>query len=351
MQNRIRVGITHGDYNGVGYEVILKSLADDEILDLMTPVLFGSSDLAAQTIRHLKIEKVHFSPVKKAADARDGRINIVDVCDKLPEVTPGVPSREGGKAALDALKAACKALEDGEIDVLVTAPIDKNSIYSEDFKFTGHTEFLEACFAEEGKRSMMILFSDILRVALVTIHIPISQVSSSITRQAVYDSIREFDATLRQDFGIERPMIAVLGLNPHCGDRGMVGTEEYDTILPAIDDAVEEGYLAFGPFAADGFFGAGKYKEYDGVLAMYHDQGLAPFKALAGAAGVNFTAGLPVIRTSPDHGTAYDIAGQGVADEHSMRKAIFSALDIYRNRQRYQEMTANPLPISKNINK
>lgn len=346
--NKIRVGITHGDYNGVGYEVILKALADDQILDLMVPVLFGSSYVAAHTIKELDIDNVHFSPVKSAADAHEGRINIVDVCHRQPERTPGVPSPHAGQSALDALKAATNALENGEVDVLVTAPIDKNSIHGEEFSFPGHTEYLQTRFNEEGAKPLMVLFDEYVRVALVTIHCPISQVAQSVKREAVYDAIKAFDATLRKDFAVDRPMIAVLGLNPHCGDRGMIGTEEYTEINPAIDDAVEEGILAFGPFAADGFFGSGKYRNYDGVLAMYHDQGLAPFKALAENRGVNFTAGLPIVRTSPDHGTAYDIAGKGVADPISMRNAIYSAIDIFRNRMRYEEMTENPLKVLKN---
>ncbi|MDE7382199.1 MAG: 4-hydroxythreonine-4-phosphate dehydrogenase PdxA [Muribaculaceae bacterium] len=347
MHDKIKVGITHGDYNGVGYEVILKALAGEEILGLMTPVLFGSSDVAASTIKTLGIEGVHFSPVKTAADARDGRINIVDVCSKTPEVNPGTPSPEAGKAAFEALNAAVRSLREGEIDVLVTAPIDKNSIQSDEFKYQGHTEFLEQ-HVGGGEKSLMILFNDNLRVALVTIHLPISKVAENITRQRVYDSIKAFDASLRRDFGIERPLIAVLGLNPHCGDRGMIGTEEYTAILPAIDDSVEEGFLAFGPFAADGFFATGKYRNYDGVLAMYHDQGLAPFKSIAENKGVNFTAGLPIVRTSPDHGTGYDIAGKGEADPESMRNAIYNAIDIYRNRERYDDMTSNPLPSGRN---
>lgn len=346
-RNHIKVGITHGDFNGVGYEVILKALAHEGMYELMTPVLFGSSDVAAMTIKNLNIEGVHFSPVKHASDARHGRINIVDVCQHAPEVTPGVASPAAGAAALDALRAAVAALREGDIDVLVTAPIDKNSIHSEEFDFPGHTEFLADEFASEGENALMVLFSDKLRVALVTTHLPISKVAENITRQRVYDSIKRFEKTLRKDFGVDRPMIAVLGLNPHCGDRGMIGTEEYTEILPAIDDAVEEGILAFGPFPADGFFASGKFADYDGVLAMYHDQGLAPFKSLAGQEGVNFTAGIDIIRTSPDHGTAYDIAGKGIADPQSMREAIYAAIDLYRNRLRYEEMTSNPLPVSK----
>lgn len=344
-QDKLRVGITHGDYNGVGYEIILKALADELMLDLITPVLFGSSDIAAHTIRNNNLEGVHFSPVKNAADASAGRINIVDVCRKSPDPNPGIASPEAGQAALDALETATKALRDGDIDVLVTAPIDKHSIQSDAFSFTGHTEYLQDRFGGGDEKALMVLFCDSLRVALVTTHLPVAQIAENITRQRVYDAIKSFDVTLRRDFGIDRPIIAVLGLNPHCGDRGMIGTEDFTQILPAIDDAVEEGLLAFGPFATDGFFGTGKYRHFDGVLAMYHDQGLAPFKALASNRGVNLTSGLGIVRTSPDHGTAYDIAGKGEADPTSMRNAIYAAIDIYRNRIRYEEANRNPLKI------
>lgn len=351
MSEILRVGISHGDYNGIGYEVILKALASEEMLGIATPVIFGSSELAAATINNCNLEGVHFTPVKSAADARDGRINVVDVCSANPHPVPGQPSREAGVAALEALEAACAALEEGSIDLLVTAPIDKNSIHGEGFDFPGHTEFLNSRFASSDiageSGSLMVLFDDYLRVALVTTHLPIAEVASHITRESVGTAIRAFDATLRRDFACDRPLIAVLGLNPHCGDNGLIGHEEQDAIIPAIEDAKDQGILAFGPFPADGFFAAGSYRKFDGVLAMYHDQGLAPFKALARQGGVNFTAGLEIVRTSPDHGTAYEIAGKGVADEESMRKAIYKALDIYRARKNYEEMTASPLKIRK----
>lgn len=347
MQNSLRVGITHGDYNGVGYEIIFKALAEDMMTDLMTPIVFGSSELAAATIRECGLEGVHFTRINSAADARPGRINIVEASLRQPTPTPGHPSKDAGEAAALALEAGACALETGDIDVLVTAPIDKNTIHSESFPFTGHTEWLQSRFGGDEDRSLMVLFNDEIRVALVTVHEPIAKVAGLITKEAVLEKIKEFDASLRKDFGSDRPLIAVLGLNPHCGDSGLIGDEEQTAIIPAIEAAKEEGLLPFGPFAADGFFASGAYKKFDGVLAMYHDQGLAPFKALAGQSGVNFTAGLKIVRTSPDHGTAYDLAGRGEADCTSMREAIYKALEICRNRRRWEEMTANPLPISK----
>lgn len=347
MNSKIKVGITHGDYNGVGYEIIFKALADERIPEIMTPVVFGSSDLAAHTIRDLQLEGVHFTPVRSAAEAQDGRINIVDICSAQPQPTPGVPSQEAGQSAFASLAAACAALEEGEIDVLVTAPIDKNSIHSEEFSFPGHTEYLADRFPDPDEKQLMVLFDDHVRVALVTTHLPIARVAEHITKENVLTAIKAFDRTLRKDFGIDRPLIAVLGLNPHCGDRGLIGEEEATAISPAIETAVEEGTLAFGPFPADGFFANGLADRYDGVLAMYHDQGLAPFKAIAGQRGVNFTAGLEFVRTSPDHGTAYDIAGKGEADHTSMLQAIYRAIDIYRARRRWEEMTENPLKFTR----
>lgn len=345
MSDRIRVGITHGDYNGVSYEIILKALAEPEILEMITPVVFGSSELAASTIRNLGLEGVHFTTVKSAADAIEGRINVVDVCSEYPEPTPGVASDKAGRAALDALESSAGALERNDIDVLVTAPIDKNSIHSDSFSFTGHTEYLHDRFGGDGERALMVLFNDMMRVALVTTHLPVARVSEAITRERVGEAISDFDATLRKDFGCDRPLIAVLGLNPHCGDGGVIGTEETEVIIPAIEEAKEKGVLVFGPFPADGFFAAESYKKFDGVLAMYHDQGLAPFKALAGASGVNFTAGLSIVRTSPDHGTAYNLAGKNIANPLSMREAIFRAVDIYRKRADYLDYSSNPLKV------
>ncbi len=342
MTRNIRIGITHGDFNGIGYEVILKALAGEGMTELCTPVVFGSSELAQRVRKELNIEDFHFTPVKRASDIRDGQVNIIDVCPPGLKATPGHPSEEAGKAAVKALLAACDALEAGLIDVVVTAPINKKTAYSPEFPFPGHTEFFAHRFGGEGD-SLMILFSDRLRVGLVTTHLPLKDIPAAITRERVADTIFRMDRALREDFGFERPKIAVLSLNPHNGDNGLLGSEEQTEIIPAISDCLGEGVLAFGPYAADGFFGTGMYKEFDGIVAMYHDQGLAPFKAIAREYGVNYTAGLPYVRTSPDHGSGYDIAGRGVADPTSMRQSIYAAIDLYRNRLRHQEATADPL--------
>ena len=248
-----------------------------------------------------------------------------------------------GESAFKALEAAVTDMKRGVVDVLLTAPINKHNIQNEDFHFPGHTEYLEKCFGGLDKKALMILMKDDLRVALVTGHIPLSQVASSINVGDIVNKLRIFNQSLKQDFGIVKPRIAVLSLNPHAGDAGLLGTEEETIIIPAMQEAEKKGVMSFGPYAADGFFGSQMYDKFDGVLAMYHDQGLAPFKTLAMDDGVNYTAGLPIVRTSPAHGTAYDIAGQNVASEESFRQALYAALDIFRNRLRYQEATANPL--------
>lgn len=336
------MGITHGDINGVGYEVILKALADERITELCTPVIFGSQKIANKCRKDLDIEDFVFRQVKNLDDISDGDINLFDIgCDDV-QLTPGVPSPQSGRAAVKALEAACAALENGDIDVLVTAPICKQTANSVEFDFPGHTEYLQHRIGN-GARSLMILFDDNIRVALVSTHLPISEVASAVTREAVQAAVEAMNASLKLDFSIFRPKIAVLGLNPHCGDSGLLGGEEISVIRPAVEACCEKGVLAFGPFAADGFFASGAFRKYDGVVAMYHDQGLAPFKALAGEAGVNFTAGLPFVRTSPDHGTAFDIAWRGQADPTSMREAIYRAIDIYRSRLFQQEAAENPL--------
>lgn len=344
-KENIRIGITHGDYNGIGYEVIIKALSHKEITDLFTPVIFGSSEVASFYAEKLKMDDFKFKAVKDINDIEDGVINIVEVLDKVQTPTVGRPSKEGGVAAVKALEKASKAIEEGEIDLLVTAPFDKNSVQSDTFKFPGHTEYLEDKFVVEGGRALMIMADDLMRVALVTTHLPLKEVPAQITKENVLNAIRDFNRALKMDFGFERPKIGVLSLNPHNGDSGMLGNEEIEFIIPAIEEAREEGIMAFGPLAADGLFGSGAYRNYDGVLAMYHDQGLAPFKALARNGGVNYTAGLDIIRTSPAHGTGYDIAGKGVADENSMRSALYMAIDTARRRARYLDMTENPLEI------
>lgn len=342
MSELIKVGITHGDINGVGYEVILKAIADEKIPELFTPVLFGSPQIVEKARREFGFELLPIHIVRNGGEIRDGKLNIVEVPVTHNDVEAGIPTEVSGRAAVQALELATDALEAGLIDVLVTAPISKKAVQSDKFSFPGHTEYLEQRLGK-GKNALMILFDDYLKVALVTTHLPISKVPQAITRKKVASKIRLFEDVLRRDFTIERPKIAVLSLNPHCGDEGLLGTEEIDEIIPAIEDVKNEGILAFGPYSADGFFATGAYANFDGVLAMYHDQGLAPFKALAREDGVNFTAGLPYVRTSPDHGTAYDKAWKGCADCTSMRQAIYKAIDIFRSRRNYEAAAENPL--------
>lgn len=338
----IRVGITQGDTNGIGYEVILKALQNQQMTELFTPVVYGSAKTASYHRKALELQPVSMNVIRNSTDIKDGVNNLVEVANEEVKVELGVSSEIAGRAAFDALERAVTDLKQGYIDVLVTAPINKKSIQSEQFTFPGHTEYLEASIGD-GDKALMILFSDKIRVALVTTHVPVSRIGEYITKEAVLDKLFAFNRSLKSDFGIVRPRIAVLSLNPHAGDGGLLGKEEQEVIAPAIAEAVDKKVVAFGPYAADGFFGNEMYKHFDGVLAMYHDQGLAPFKTIAMESGVNFTAGLPYVRTSPDHGTGYDIAGKNEANEQSMREAIYAAIDIYRNRCSYAEMTQNPL--------
>ena len=343
--NKIKVGITHGDTNGIGYEVILKTLEDSRLADLCTIVVYGSAKAASFYRKAMELPPVQLQRVDSAADARDGVFNIVNVIGEDLKIDPGQATEAGGQAALAALEAAVADLREGDIAVLVTAPINKHAIQSEQFRFPGHTEYLEAAAAEDDAdaRALMILCSDDMRVALVTTHTPLADISAAITTDAVYGKIKAFAASLRRDFGIPSPRIAVLSLNPHAGENGLLGKEEEQQIAPAIAKAYKDGILAFGPYAADGFFGSGAYRSFDGILAMYHDQGLTPFKTLAMDSGVNFTAGLPFVRTSPDHGTGYDIAGKNLASPDSLRSAIYKAIDIFRNRARHDEAYRRPL--------
>ena len=349
--NKIKVGITHGDINGIGYETILKTLEDPRIAEICTPVVYGSAKIAAHYRKLLELPEVSLTRIDDASQAtgpdRNYIINVVGE-DVMPE--PGKCTPAGGQAALAALERAVADLNAGLIDVLVTCPISKDAIHSEEFNFPGHTEFLEARLSPDGSvgsdgsdKAMMIMAGERLRVALVTIHEPLSAVSADITAERITESISRFASSLIADFGIHKPRIAVLSLNPHAGDNGVIGREDTEIVTPAIEEAYRKRILAFGPYPADGFFGSGAYRKFDGVLAMYHDQGLIPFKIIEGEHGINYTAGLSKVRTSPDHGTAFDIAGKGTADPQSLREAIYAALDIYRARQREAEATANPL--------
>ncbi|MCH5215566.1 MAG: 4-hydroxythreonine-4-phosphate dehydrogenase PdxA [Muribaculaceae bacterium] len=341
---KIRLGITQGDTNGIGYELILKTLADSVILDICTPVIYGSSKVAAYYRKMLNLEPLQLNSIDDASDIRNGYNNIVEVIKSEVKVEPGVESKEAGEAALLALRAAVADLKAGKIDAIVTAPINKNAIQTDDFNFPGHTEYLENEFASESdSKSLMILFSDKLRVALATTHIPVKDVASHISKESIVEKLTILDRSLRLDFACDGPRIAVLALNPHAGENGLLGAEEQDVIIPAINEAYDKRIYCFGPYAADGFFGTEMYKKFDAVLAMYHDQGLAPFKTIAMDSGVNFTAGLSCVRTSPDHGTAYDIVGKDVASVSSFRDAIFEACNIYRNRANYRKSHSNPL--------
>lgn len=340
--NRILVGITHGDINGIGYEVILKALEDNRLLELCTPVVYGSTKIAGYYRKGLDMANIPFNVINEASQAKYDANNIINVVSDDTKIEPGVSTSEGGKAAFAALERAVADLKNGDIDVLVTAPINKNNIQSENFHFAGHTEYLADC-AGDGSKALMILFNDRLRVALVTTHCPIAQVVDEITVDRVSEKLSLFYNSLVQDFGLTHPRVAVLALNPHAGDGGVIGNEETDIIIPAIEKARSEGVNCYGPYAADGFFGVEHYRHFDGVLAMYHDQGLAPFKTIAMEGGVNFTAGLSFVRTSPDHGTGYDIAGKGEASAESMRQAIYAAIDIFRNRRYHADAHRNPL--------
>ncbi len=343
FDKKIRVGISQGDINGIGYEVILKTLSDDRILELCTPVIYGSSKVAIYHRKGLDMPSVPFNSIKSAENAAEDANNMVEVMEENPKVELGVRSEYAGKAALISLERATLDLKNGLIDVLVTAPINKHAMQSSEFTFPGHTEYLESSVGD-GAKSLMILFNERLRVALVTTHTPIAKLSEEITEEQILEKLAIFNDSLKRDFGIVKPRIAVLSLNPHAGEDGLLGDEENKIITPAIKKAYDGSKICcFGPFAADGFFGSGQYKNFDGVLAMYHDQGLAPFKTLAMESGVNFTAGLPFVRTSPDHGTGFDIAGKGEALEDSFREAIYAAIDIFRNRKEYIKMNKYPL--------
>lgn len=334
---KLVVGITQGDSNGIGYEVIIKSLADPRILDSFTPVIYGSSKLLGFYRKSLhNIEQLDVNVIQGAADARQRKINLVNCLPDNIYAEPGQSTPEAAKSAITALQAAVKDLKAGQIDVLVTAPINKRAMNAEGFANTGHTEYLQQEFGTDDVT--MIMVSEQLKVGVVTGHIPLREVPGSITQEKILSKLRIMKASLERDFGIPDPKIAVLGLNPHCGDGGLLGDEEQRIILPAVQEATREDIQAFGPYSPDGFFSLGNYSRFDATLAMYHDQGLAPFKAIAFADGVNFTAGLPVVRTSPDHGTAYELAGRDEADPHSMMSAIYTAIDIFRHRLQYDTL-------------
>ncbi len=344
QNKKLKVGITLGDTNGIGIEVALKAVSVPEMLDMCIPVMYGSSKVVSYHRNACNLSGFQINHTKNADNIKDNVPNLVECIDQEIKVELGQPSKQAGLASFMALEAAVRDLKAGLIDVLVTAPISKENIQSEQFHFPGHTEYLESATGE-GAKALMLMCTENLRIALATIHLPLSQIPSALTIEGIKEKLHLLNTSLKRDFNIDGPRIAVLSLNPHAGENGILGTEEHDIIIPAMQQSLEEdGVQCFGPYAADGFFGARHYRRFDAVLAMYHDQGLAPFKTIAMDEGVNFTAGLPIVRTSPDHGTGYDIAGQGIANESSMRHAIYTASDVYRNRIRYDDSRQNPLP-------
>jgi 4-hydroxythreonine-4-phosphate dehydrogenase len=346
MNKKIKIGISVGDINGIGMEVILKTFSDARMLEVCTPVIYGTLKLASFYKKALALNEVHFNKITAAKDAIDQKANLIECWQEEVEITVGKSTENGGKFALISLEAATADLAAGHIDALVTAPINKDNIQSETFDFPGHTEYLSQKFDGE---SLMLMVGENLKIGVATNHIPISKVANTLTSDTIFGKLKILNKTLVQDFCATNPRIAVLGLNPHAGDNGLIGKEEENSIIPAIDNAKSIGINAFGPYPADGFFGSGNYKNFDAILAMYHDQGLIPFKSLSFGSGTNFTAGLNRVRTSPDHGVAYEIAGQNKAEESSFRQAIYAACDIYKNRQFSAAINENPLTLKKQL--
>jgi len=342
---KIRLGITQGDTNGIGLEVIIKTFMDPLMLEICTPVLFGSQKTFSFHRKAMNVE-MRFNPIRSAETATPNQFNIVNAYEEDIPVDFGTATEISGKHALKSIEAACDALDQKKIDAIVTAPINKHNIQSPEFQFKGHTDYLEMRYKSAA---LMLMCADKFRVGVATGHVPIANVSAILSTDKIIQKIRQMHKSLIEDFGIRKPKIAVLGLNPHAGDNGVIGNEEQSVIIPAITLAKGEGIFAMGPYSADGFFGANMHSKFDGVLAMYHDQGLVPFKTIAFESGVNYSAGLPIIRTSPDHGVGYDIAGKNLANESSFRSAVYLACDIFKTKIQEKEITANPLKaLSKN---
>ncbi len=344
-EGRIKVGITCGDINGIGLEVIIKTFFDNRMHQICTPVIYASNKIVSAHRKHLNLLDFQYTTIKNSNEIILRKTNVVNCWEEDVAIEYGQATENAGKYALQSIQHAVADLKEKKIDVLITAPINKNTIQSDQFRFNGHTEFLAEAF--NTKDYLMFLVSDHLKVAVVSGHIPVKEVAAGLSIEKIASKITMIHKTLKRDFGIRKPKIAVLGLNPHAGDDGLIGKEELEIIIPAVKKCFDEGVFVYGPYSADGFFGAGTHSKFDAVLAMYHDQGLVPFKTLSFSTGVNFTAGLPIVRTSPDHGTAYDIAGKGVADEESFRQAIYTAIDILAKREEYDEINANPLAFSK----
>lgn len=344
-EGRIKVGITCGDINGVGIEIIMKTFLDNRMHQVCTPVIYCSNKMISAHRKALNQTEFQYQTVRSSNEIILRKTNVINCWEEEVPIEYGKSTPNGGKYSLLSIQAAVNDLKDKKIDVLVTAPINKHNIQSEEFKFNGHTEYLAQ--AVNASEYLMFLVSANLKVAVASEHIPVKEVAATLSIDKIVSKLKLMNLSLKRDFGMRKPRIAVLGLNPHAGDEGLIGSEEKELIIPAVKKAFDEGLFVYGPYSADGFFGSGTYRKFDAVLAMYHDQGLVPFKTLSFTNGVNFTAGLPIIRTSPDHGTAYDIAGKGTADESSFREAIYTAIDILHHRTEYDQLNANPLAFSK----
>jgi 4-hydroxythreonine-4-phosphate dehydrogenase len=343
-ESRLRIGITIGDINGIGPEIIIKTFLDNRMLQVCTPVIYGSSKTISYHRKLLNINEFNYTTIRGIRELNHKKINLINCWEEEAKINMGMPTPASGSYALKALQAACRDLQEKNIDAIVTAPVNKHSMPRDEFPFSGHTEFFASKF--NAADYLMILVSESLRVAFVTGHIPISEVSKQLSKEKIVSRIKLLHQSMKRDFNIRKPRIAVLGLNPHAGDNGLIGKEEIEIISPAIREALESNILVYGPFSPDGYFGSAAYRKYDVALSMYHDQGLTGFKAISFSSGVNFTAGLPMVRTSPDHGTAYDIAGKNVASEESFRNAVYFACDVLKNRADYDEANASPLKIS-----
>ena len=345
MSDKIKIGISIGDVNGIGLEVIIKTLIDSKIMDYCTPIVYGNTKVASFHCKTMDVNEFNFNVINSPEEAHTKRANMINCWEEDVRIELGLSTPSGGKYAFLSLERALDDLIAGKTDAMVTAPINKHNIQSDDFQFAGHTEYIQAKTGAED--SLMFLVSEDIRVGVVTGHIPVNEVAEKISKEKILSKLAIMSQSLKKDFWIQKPKIAVLGLNPHAGDEGLIGKEELEIITPAIAEANTQGIFAFGPYAADGFFAAHAYSQFDAVLAMYHDQGLIPFKQIAFHNGVNFTAGLPVVRTSPDHGTGYDIAGKNLASANSFREALFTAIKIVERRRESLELSSNPLKLSK----
>jgi 4-hydroxythreonine-4-phosphate dehydrogenase len=343
-ESKIKVAVSLGDFNGIGPEVVIKTFADNRMMQECIPIVYGSQKVTSYHRKVLGITDFSFTQIKDADQINLKTPSIINVWEEDTIIELGKSTETSGKYAFKSLQAAVDGLKKEKTDVLVTAPINKHNIQSEGFRFPGHTEYLAQQF--DAKDVLMLMVNNDLRIGVATGHISIDKITSLLSSELILRKLKIMNRSLIEDFAIRKPRIAILGLNPHAGDNGLIGNEEEKIIIPAIRKAKENNLLVFGPYGADGFFGSGNYKNFDGILAMYHDQGLIPFKTLSFGEGVNFTAGLPIVRTSPDHGTGYDIAGKGIASENSFRQAVYVACDIFKNRKEYKEITANPLKIT-----